>query len=202
MVDERPDEPTEEEGDPHHAQAADSAQLVEGDDEGLVDTEGDAAGPTEEDAGVAELAAELEAAKDAALRAQADAMNVQRRAEQEIEKARKFALERFCGDLLSVVDNLERALESSGDEQGSAALAEGVELTRKGFMDVLAKYGVEAVDPTGEPFDPETAQAMSMVEQPDAEPNSVVAVMQKGYLLNGRLLRPAMVMVAKAPSAE
>ena len=202
MVDERPDEPTEEEGDPHHAQAADSAQLVEGDDEGLVDTEGDAAVPSEEDAGVAELAAELEAAKDAALRAQADAMNVQRRAEQEIEKARKFALERFCGDLLSVVDNLERALESSGDEQGSAALAEGVELTRKGFMDVLAKYGVEAVDPTGEPFDPETAQAMSMVEQPDAEPNSVVALMQKGYLLNGRLLRPAMVMVAKAPSAE
>ena len=202
MVDERPDEPTEEEGDPHHAEAADSAQVVEGDNEGLVDTEGDAAGPTEEDAGVAELAAELEAAKDAALRAQADAMNVQRRAEQEIEKARKFALERFCGDLLSVVDNLERALESSGDEQGSAALAEGVELTRKGFMDVLAKYGVEAVDPTGEPFDPETAQAMSMVEQPDAEPNSVVAVMQKGYLLNGRLLRPAMVMVAKAPSAE
>ena len=202
MVDERPDEPTEEEGDPHHAEAADSAQVVEGDDEGLEDTEGDVAGPTEEDAGVAELAAELEAAKDAALRAQADAMNVQRRAEQEIEKARKFALERFCGDLLSVVDNLERALESSGDEQGSAALAEGVELTRKGFMDVLAKYGVEAVDPTGEPFDPETAQAMSMVEQPDAEPNSVVAVMQKGYLLHGRLLRPAMVMVAKAPSAE
>ena len=202
MVDERPDEPSEEEGDPHHAEAADSAQVVEGDDEGLEDTEGDAAGPTEEDAGVAELAAELEAAKDAALRAQADAMNVQRRADQEIEKARKFALERFCGDLLSVVDNLERALDSSGDEQGSAALAEGVELTRKGFMDVLAKYGVEAVDPTGEPFDPETAQAMSMVEQPDAEPNSVVAVMQKGYVLNGRLLRPAMVMVAKAPSGE
>ena len=202
MVDERPDEPTEEEGDPHHAEAADGAQVVKGDDEGLVDTEGDAAVPSGEEAGVAELAAELEAAKDAALRAQADAMNVQRRAEQEIEKARKFALERFCGDLLSVVDNLERALESSGDEQGSAALAEGVELTRKGFMDVLAKYGVEAVDPTGEPFDPETAQAMSMVEQPDAEPNSVVAVMQKGYQLNGRLLRPAMVMVAKAPSAE
>jgi molecular chaperone GrpE len=129
-------------------------------------------------------------------------MNVQRRADQEIEKARKFALERFCGDLLSVVDNLERALESSGDEQGSAALAEGVELTRKGFMDVLAKYGVETVDPQGEPFDPETAQAMSMVEQPDVEPNSVVAVMQRGYLLNGRLLRPAMVMVSKAPSGE
>ena len=196
MVDERSDEPTEGEGGPNRADAA------EGVDEGLVTAEGDAVGPTGEDAGVADLEAELEAAKDAALRAQADAMNVQRRAEQEIEKARKFALERFCGDLLSVVDNLERALESSGDEQTSAVLAEGVELTRKGFMDVLAKYGVETVDPTGEPFDPDTAQAMSMVEQPDAEPNSVVAVMQKGYVLNGRLLRPAMVMVAKAPRDE
>ena len=166
------------------------------------DNEADAADLDCEPEAPVDLEAELEAAKDAALRAQADAMNVQRRADQEIEKARKFALERFCGDLLSVVDNLERALESSGDEQGSAALAEGVELTRKGFMDVLAKYGVETVDPQGEPFDPETAQAMSMVEQPDVEPNSVVAVMQKGYLLNGRLLRPAMVMVSKAPSGE
>ena len=202
MVDERPDEPTEGEGESHNADAADSPQVAESDDEGLAAAEGDVAVATREDADVTELETELEAARDAALRAQADAMNVQRRAEQEIDKARKFALERFCGDLLSVVDNLERALESSGDGQSSAALAEGVELTRKGFMDVLAKYGVEAVDPTGEPFDPETAQAMSMVEQPDAEPNSVVAVMQKGYVLNGRLLRPAMVMVAKAPSAE
>ena len=84
--------------------------------------------------------------------------------------------------------------------EGSASLLEGIELTRKGFMDVLSKYGVQAVDPLGEPFDPETAQAMSLVEQPDAEPNSVIAVMQKGYTLNGRLLRPAMVMVSKAPS--
>ena len=147
-----------------------------------------------------DLEAELAAAQEAALRAQADAVNMQRRAEQEIEKARKFALERICGDLLSVVDNLERALESAGDSEGSASLLEGVELTRKGFMDVLVKYGVQVVDPMGEPFDPETAQAMSLVEQPDAEPNSVIAVMQKGYTLNGRLLRPAMVMVSKAPN--
>jgi molecular chaperone GrpE len=153
-----------------------------------------------ESAAPADLEAELAAAQDAALRAQADAVNMQRRAEQEIEKARKFALERICGDLLSVVDNLERALESAGDSEGSASLLEGVELTRKGFMDVLVKYGVQVVDPMGEPFDPETAQAMSLVEQPDAEPNSVIAVMQKGYTLNGRLLRPAMVMVSKAPS--
>ena len=198
MAEEKSEEQTTAEGDAVDVEQADEA-LAEDAAVAGPDNEADAADPA--DAPV-DLEAELEAAKDAALRAQADAMNVQRRAEQEVEKARKFALERFCGDLLSVVDNLERALESSGDEQGSAALAEGVELTRKGFMDVLAKYGVEAVDPQGEPFDPETAQAMSMVEQPDVEPNSVVAVMQKGYVLNGRLLRPAMVMVSKAPSGE
>ena len=155
----------------------------------------------EESSASSDLEAELAAAKDAALRAQADAMNTQRRAEQEIEKARKFALERICGDLLSVVDNLERALEATSGDEGNASVLEGIELTRKGFMDVLVKYGVQPVDPLGEPFDPETAQAMSLVEQPDAEPNSVIAVMQKGYTLNGRLLRPAMVMVSKAPSA-
>jgi molecular chaperone GrpE len=198
MAEEKPEEQTAAEEAAVDVEQADSAvteAVAEADSDNEADLDGGPEAPVD-------LEAELEAAKDAALRAQADAMNVQRRADQEIEKARKFALERFCGDLLSVVDNLERALESSGDEQGSAALAEGVELTRKGFMDVLAKYGVETVDPQGEPFDPETAQAMSMVEQPDVEPNSVVAVMQKGYLLNGRLLRPAMVMVSKAPSGE
>ena len=198
MAEEKPEEQTAAEEAAVDVEPADSAvteAVAEADSDNEADLDGGPEAPVD-------LEAELEAAKDAALRAQADAMNVQRRADQEIEKARKFALERFCGDLLSVVDNLERALESSGDEQGTAALAEGVELTRKGFMDVLAKYGVETVDPQGEPFDPETAQAMSMVEQPDVEPNSVVAVMQKGYLLNGRLLRPAMVMVSKAPSGE
>ena len=198
MAEEKPEEQTAAEEAAVDVEQADGA-VTEAAAEADSDNEADLDG--EPEASV-DLEAELEAAKDAALRAQADAMNVQRRADQEIEKARKFALERFCGDLLSVVDNLERALESSGDEQGTAALAEGVELTRKGFMDVLAKYGVETIDPQGEPFDPETAQAMSMVEQPDVEPNSVVAVMQRGYLLNGRLLRPAMVMVSKAPSGE
>ena len=198
MAEEKPEEQTTAEGDAVDVEQADEALAEEA---AAADPDNDADAADSDDAPV-DLEAELEAAKDAALRAQAEAMNVQRRAEQEVEKARKFALERFCGDLLSVVDNLERALESSDDEQGSAAVAEGVDLTRKGFMDVLAKYGVEAVDPQGEPFDPETAQAMSMVEQPDVEPNSVVAVMQKGYLLNGRLLRPAMVMVSKAPSGE
>ena len=198
MAEEKPEEQTTAEGDAVDVEQVDEAAT---EDVATADTDSEA-DAVDQDAAPVDLEAELEAAKDAALRAQADAMNVQRRAEQEVEKARKFALERFCSDLLSVVDNLERALESSGDEQGSAALSEGVELTRKGFMDVLAKYGVETIDPQGEPFDPETAQAMSMVEQPDVEPNSVVAVMQRGYLLNGRLLRPAMVMVSKAPSGE
>ena len=198
MAEQKPEEQTAAEEDAVDVEQTDGAvteAAAAADSDNEADLDGESEAPVD-------LEAELEAAKDAALRAQADAMNVQRRADQEIEKARKFALERFCGDLLSVIDNLERALESNGDEQGSAALAEGVELTRKGFMDVLAKYGVETIDPQGEPFDPETAQAMSMVEQPDVEPNSVVAVMQRGYLLNGRLLRPAMVMVSKAPSGE
>ena len=197
MAEDNPKQPTEaEEADITAAVAAAMAAATgEGEDPIEASTESADAAPQD-------LEAELAAAQDAALRAQADAMNVQRRSEQEIDKARKFALERFCGDLLGVVDNLELAMESSSDAGGDAALIEGIELTHKGFMDVLTKYGVVPVDPMGEPYDPETAQAMSMVEQPDAEPNTVVAVMQKGYTLNGRLLRPAMVMVSKAASGQ
>ena len=159
--------------------------------------------PTEEATeadGLESLQEELAAAKDAAMRAQADAVNIQRRAEMDVEKARKFALERFASDLLPVVDNLERALEASGNSDAHDAVVEGVELTLKSLIDVLEKNGVTAVDPHGEPFDPQVAQAMSMVENPDVEPNTVIGVMQKGYLLKDRLLRPAMVMVSKAAS--
>ena len=197
MAEDNPKQSTEaEEAD---ITAAVAAAMAAADSEGAEPVEASAESA---DAVPQDLEAELAAAQDAALRAQADAMNVQRRSEQEIDKARKFALERFCGDLLGVVDNLERAMESSSDAGGDAALIEGIELTHRGFMDVLTKYGVVPVDPMGEPYDPETAQAMSMVEQPDAEPNTVVAVMQKGYTLNGRLLRPAMVMVSKAASGQ
>lgn len=149
---------------------------------------------------IEKLETDLQAARDAELRAQADAVNVQRRAQTEVEKARKFALERFLGELLPVVDNLERALAAGGDSDAAKPIIEGVELTLKSFTDALGKNGVEAIDPTGEPFDPQTAQAMTMVENPDVEPNTVTAVMQKGYSLNGRLLRPAMVIVSKAPA--
>lgn len=160
------------------------------------------AAPNPEDV-VASMEEELTSARDAVLRAQADAQNVRRRAEQDVEKARKFALERFCSELLPVVDNLERALEAAaGEDEIVKPIAEGVELTLKSFQDALKKFNIEAVDPGGEPFDPQLHQAMSIVENADVEPNTVIAVMQKGYTLNGRLVRPAMVMVSKSPVAK
>lgn len=151
------------------------------------------------------LQAELEAVRDElanmkehSLRALAEAQNIKRRAEIDVENARKYGAEKIISELLPVVDNLERALQSAdADIEGIKPVLEGVELTLKGFVEALGKSNVEIVDPHGEPFDPEAHQAMTMVESPDAEPNSVIAVMQKGYRLNGRLLRPAMVVVAK-----
>jgi molecular chaperone GrpE len=168
------------------AEAADAAENDAGDEEPSLEDE------------VSRLQEDLVAARDAALRAQADAQNVKRRAEQDVEKARKFALERFVGELLPVADNLERALESAvGDDEAIKPIAEGVELTLKSLLDVFGKQHIEVVDPEGEPFDPNLHQAMSMIENKEVEPNTVIAVMQKGYTLNGRLVRPAMVMVSK-----
>jgi len=137
------------------------------------------------------------------LRLHADMQNLRRRAEQDVEKAHKYGQERLVSELLPVLDNLERALQVSGDQENEliSALRQGVELTLKSFIDCLRKFNVEAVDPVGEPFDPQYHQAMGMLESSTAEPDSVIAVMQKGYSLNGRVLRPAMVMVARAPSA-
>jgi len=117
-----------------------------------------------------------------------------------VEKAHKFALERFSGDLLPVVDTLERALEMSNpDDEAIKPMREGIELTLKMFHDTLKRYNLEPVDPHGEPFNPDHHQAMAMQESAHMEPGSVVKVFQKGYLLHGRLLRPAMVVVSKAP---
>jgi len=149
-----------------------------------------------------ELQQELADARDAVLRAHADAQNARRRAEQDVEKARKFALERFAGELLPVVDNLERALEAATAEPEVNPIAEGVDLTLKSLLDVLKKFNIEPVDPAGEPFDPQLHQAMTMVPNPDLEPNTVMDVMQKGYTLNERLIRPAMVVVSTAPPAN
>ena len=146
---------------------------------------------------------EIESVKEQALRAQADAQNARRRAEQDIEKARKFALERFVNDLLPVADNLERAIKAGDPEdEAQKAILEGVQLTHKSLLDTLKQHKVEAVDPEGEPFDPQLHQAMSMVANPDVEPNTVLNVFQKGYTLSGRLVRPAMVVVSSSPTDE
>ena len=149
-----------------------------------------------------ESQAKLDGQKDSVLRAIADAENAKRRAETEIDKARKFALEKFAGELLSVVDNLERATQSADAEnEAIKPLLEGVELTQKSFLTTFEKFGLETLDPQGDAFNPEHHQAMSMQESDEVAPNTVLAVMQKGYLLNGRLLRPAMVMVSRGSSS-
>ncbi|MBW6393126.1 MULTISPECIES: nucleotide exchange factor GrpE [Halomonadaceae] len=183
---------------------------VEGELDDAVGVGEDASAPSEEPTAVSDnpeadmLAAQVEEleqslveAKDQALRAAAEAQNVRRRAEQEAEKARKFALERFVKELLPVVDSLEKALEAMG-EDASEAHREGVAMTLKMQQDVLGKFGVEMLDPAGEPFDPQYHEAMAMVPNPELEPNSVMEVVQKGYTLNGRLVRPAMVVVSQA----
>ncbi|MEX0739557.1 MAG: nucleotide exchange factor GrpE [Pseudohongiella sp.] len=136
------------------------------------------------------------------LRLHADMQNVRRRAEQDVEKAHKYGQEKLVSDLLPVLDNLERALQAvDGDEHEKlGALRQGVELTLKSFLDCLKKFNVEVLDPVGEPFNPQFHQAMGMQESTTAEPDTVLAVMQKGYSLNGRVLRPAMVMVSRAPT--
>jgi len=148
---------------------------------------------------LAQLKTELEAAKDQVLRAQAEMQNLRRRAERDVENAHKYALDKFVGELLPVVDNLERTIQTMNDNNDNfEVLSEGIELTLKSFQDVLARFKVEAIDPKGEVFNPEFHQAMSMLEMPGQAPNTVVDVFQKGYTLNGRLVRPAMVVVAKA----
>lgn len=147
------------------------------------------------------LEEQLAAAQDQSLRVAADLQNVRRRAEQDVEKAHKFALEKFAADLLPIVDSLERGLDlSNPDDENIRPMREGIELTLKMFNDTLKRYSLEAIDPHGQPFNAEHHQAMAMQESADVEPNSVLKVFQKGYQLNGRLLRPAMVVVSKAPS--
>jgi molecular chaperone GrpE len=146
-----------------------------------------------------QLQKQVAEASDQVLRIQAEMQNVRRRAERDIENAHKYALDKFSADLLPVVDNLERALSAiSLDDESQKAVAEGIELTLKSFIDVLARFKIEPIDPAGQPFDANLHQAVSMVPNPDLEPNTVMDVFQKGYTLNGRLIRPAMVVVSQA----
>ncbi|GAB2939028.1 nucleotide exchange factor GrpE [Hafnia psychrotolerans] len=152
---------------------------------------------------IAELEAQLNDAqqreRDSLLRAKAEVENIRRRTEMDIEKAHKFALEKFSSELLPVIDNLERALDLADKSNAElAGMIEGVELTLKSLLDAVSKFGMEVVSDVHVPFNPELHQAMTLMESEDLEPNHVMMVMQKGYRLNGRLLRPAMVAVSKA----
>ncbi|HZX91328.1 MAG TPA: nucleotide exchange factor GrpE [Rudaea sp.] len=137
--------------------------------------------------------------RDVLLRERAEIENQRKRLQRDLEQARKFANERLLGDLLPVCDSLERGL--AVDNADVAALREGMDLTLKALLKVAEVNGLKPIDPLGQPFDPERHQAMTMVAAPGRAPNTVVAVMQKGYALNDRLLRPALVAIAKAPDA-
>ncbi|UXI00760.1 nucleotide exchange factor GrpE [Photobacterium sp. TY1-4] len=168
---------------------------------------------TEEERQAARIA-ELEAAlltseakareqQDGVLRARADVENMRRRTEQEIDKARKYALTKFAEELLPVIDNMERAIEMADKNEAAVqSMIEGVELTLKTMMDTVEKFGLKQINPQGEAFNPEFHQAMSIQESAEHEPNTVMLVMQKGYELNGRVVRPAMVMVSKAAAGN
>ena len=131
-------------------------------------------------------------------RAKAEVENIQKRADRDIINARKFALDKFCQDLLPIADGLERGLaEDIGDNTVAATFREGMALTLDLLLKTLSQYGVEQVDPTGEVFDPAQHEAVSMQEDPDAKPNTVLIVVQKGYTMHDRIIRPALVIVAK-----
>jgi len=132
------------------------------------------------------------------LRAQADAQNTRRRSEQDVAKAHKFGQEKLMTEVVSLLDNLGRAIEAgSADGASLTSLLEGVQMSQKMLLDGLKKFNVDQLDPHGEPFNPELHEAMTAVPNPDLEPNTVMEVFQKGYTLNGRLVRPAMVVVSK-----
>ncbi|TFB30427.1 nucleotide exchange factor GrpE [Lelliottia nimipressuralis] len=137
--------------------------------------------------------------RDGVLRIKAEMENLRRRTEQDVEKAHKFALEKFVNELLPVIDSLDRALEVADKANpDNAAMIEGIELTLKSMLDVVRKFGVEVIADTNVPLDPNVHQAIAMVESEEVEAGKVLGVMQKGYTLNGRTIRAAMVTVAKA----
>ncbi|MEQ1546628.1 nucleotide exchange factor GrpE [Methyloglobulus sp.] len=176
-------------------------------DEGLAEEELSLNEPPSQETLIAELQQELAAAEqkaqenwDKAIRTQAEMENLRKRTQKDLEDAHKYALNSFTKELLSVLDSLELGLQAAtGESEEVKKFREGSELTIKQFETVFAKFNVMTVNPVGEPFNAEQHQAVLMQEVEGATPNTVVNVFQKGYLLNGRLLRPAMVVVAKSP---
>ncbi len=159
--------------------------------------------PGEAQPGVEELMARLEDMQakvdghfNDLLRARAEAENLRKRTARDVENAHKYGQERFIIEMLPVKDSMELGLSAANNASEVATLREGMELTLKSFNQALAKLGISELDPVGEKFDPELHQAIS-VQESDAEPNTVLTVVQKGYRLHGRLIRPALVIVAR-----
>ena len=184
--------------------------LDEGSSEGQVSDEAEAeaevvedisGGSNEESADdpeeIAQKSDEIAALKDQLLRRAAEFENVKRRSARDVENAHKFGAEKLISDLLPVVDSLEKALELASETQGAEAMTEGIDLSVKMFLDALEKNGLSVIDPLGEPFDPSLQEALAAVPNEDAEPNTVMEVIQKGYSLNDRLVRAAKVVVVK-----
>ncbi len=167
-------------------EAADAAEQVDPRDEQIANLE-------------KQLAEVQQRERDNLLRAKAEMENLRRRTEQDVEKAHKFALEKFVNELLPVMDSLDRALEvADRDNADMAPMVEGIDLTLKSMLDVVRKFGVEVISDVNVPLDPNVHQAIAMVESEDVDAGKVLGVMQKGYTLNGRTIRAAMVTVAKA----
>ena len=143
------------------------------------------------------LEEEIESLKDQVLRAKAEVQNVRRVAEQEVRKARLYGVESLAKNFLSVGDNLERAIESLNDDSKPEDLEEGLRLILKSYEDALETGGIISIDPKGEPFNPEQHEALSVIENEDLEPNSIVEVIQRGFMIQDRVLRPAKVIVTK-----
>ena len=200
MSTQTPDQESENEK-PEDSQAAeqDTTQETSEEQGALLDTEDASEEGSKNEQALETALEQVQNAKDDLLRVQAEMQNLRRRTEQDIEKAHKYGQEKLSIELLAVMDNLERAQEAASNSEDEAikAIREGVDLTVKGFADCFKKFNIETVDPLGEPFDPQLHQAMSMQENTESEPNTVIAVMQKGYTLHGRVIRPAMVMVSK-----
>jgi len=184
--------------------AKEEGEEEEGEEEDTPEAEAEDEPPTVESLSAALVEAETKVAefKDQALRAKADVENIRRRSARDVENAHKYALERMTGELLPVLDSLEKAVESASMATQASAIGEGVELSLKMFLTVLSRFGIEQLDPLGEPFDPQFHEALAMVEKPDSEPNSVMEVIQRGYSLNGRLVRAAKVVVVKAAGGD
>ncbi|MCK9606369.1 MAG: nucleotide exchange factor GrpE [Methylomonas sp.] len=193
-----------------HEQQTDSdliAEVLDQTNEALAEqAEAAETAPANEEISVEVLQKQLEEAQkqaadnlDKAIRTLAEMENLKKRVQKDLEDERKYGLAKFAKELLSVLDSLELGIQAAtGDSPEVVKLREGSELTMKQFETVFAKFNIETVDPTGQPFNPELHQAMVMQPSATVAPNHVITVFQKGYVLNGRLLRPAMVVVAKA----